>query len=151
MAFSMPSKRNWGSVLALAAAMACGNGNAAPGSPTAQSPTPPAPAPTFAALVFSKTAGFRHDSIPAGIAAIQQQGRQRGFLVDASEDAAVFADDSLAKYKVTVFLSTTGDILNDGQQAAFERYVRRGGGFVGIHSASDTEYGWPFYGALVGA
>ena len=107
--------------------------------------------PTFAILVFSKTEGFRHDSIPAGIAAIRQQGSARGFSIDATEDAAAFADDSLARYKVIVFLSTTGDVLNAAQQAAFERFIRRGGGFVGVHSATDTEYNWPFYGALVGA
>ena len=71
--------------------------------------------------------------------------------MDASEDAGTFADELLIKYKVVVFLSTTGDVLNTAQQAAFERYIRAGGGFVGIHSATDTEYDWPFYGALVGA
>ena len=116
--------------------------------------TPPGPSPvtpTFSTLVFSKTAGFRHDSIPAGINAIRQQGSARGFSVDASEDAGAFTDDSLAKYKVVVFLSTTGDVLNAAQEAAFERFIRRGGGFVGVHAATDTEYDWAFYGALVGA
>ena len=106
---------------------------------------------TFAVLVFSRTEGFRHDSIPAGIAAIRQQGSTRGFSIDATEDANAFTDDSLARYKAVVFLSTTGDVLNAGQQAAFERFVRGGGGFVGVHSAADTEYDWPFYGRLVGA
>src|SRR5205823_6561813 len=114
------------------------------------SAAPPVPA-TFAVLVFSKTAGFRHDSIPAGTAAIRQLGQQLGFSVEASEDAGIFADASLTKYKAVIFLSTTGDVLNDSQQAAFERYIRGGGGFVGVHSATDTEYDWPFYGALVGA
>jgi type 1 glutamine amidotransferase len=50
-----------------------------------------------------------------------------------------------------VFLSTTGDILNEGEQSAFEAYIKGGGGYVGIHSAADTEYDWPFYGELVGA
>jgi type 1 glutamine amidotransferase len=118
------------------------------------SQTPPGPspvAPTFSVLVFSKTAGFRHDSIPAGIEAVRRQGATRGFSVDASEDSGVFADDSLGKHKVIVFLSTTGDVLNASQEAAFERFIRRGGGFVGVHSASDTEYDWAFYGGLVGA
>ena len=121
---------------------------------SSQTPPPGGPSPVtpaFSILVFSKTAGFRHDSIPAGINAVRQQGSARGFSVDATEDANAFADDSLAKYKVVVFLSTTGDVLNAAQEAAFERFVRRGGGFVGIHSATDTEYDWPFYGALVGA
>lgn len=106
--------------------------------------------PAFSALVFSKTAGYRHDSISSGIAAIQALGEQNDFRVDASEDAAIFNDESLARYRVVVFLNTTGDIFNPGEQAAFERFVRRGGGFVGIHAASDTEYDWPWYGRLVG-
>src|SRR5690349_15184345 len=104
----------------------------------------------FTVLVFSKTTGFRHDSIPQGIAAIEALGAEHGFAVDSTEDAARFTDAALARYQVVAFLNTTGDILNAGEKAAFERYVRSGGGFVGIHSASDTEYGWPWYGRLVG-
>jgi len=107
--------------------------------------------PRFAVLVFSKTTGFRHDSIPHGIAAIKRLGADHGFSVDSTEDAARFTDVELPRYKVVVFLSTTGDILDDGQKAAFERYIRSGGGFAGIHSASDTEYQWAWYGRLVGA
>ena len=107
--------------------------------------------PRFAVLVFSKTTGFRHDSIPHGIAAIKTLGADHGFSVDSTEDAARFTDAELARFKVVVFLSTTGDILDDGQKAAFERYIRSGGGFAGIHSASDTEYQWAWYGRLVGA
>ena len=104
----------------------------------------------FSVLVFSKTAGYRHDSIPFGIAAIRALGEQDNFGVDASEDATIFNDESLAQYRVVVFLNTTGDIFNPGEQAAFERFVRHGGGFVGIHAASDTEYDWPWYGRLLG-
>jgi type 1 glutamine amidotransferase len=107
--------------------------------------------PRFTVLVFSKTTGFRHDSIPRGIAAIEALGAAHGFAVEATEDAARFSEAVLARYKVVVFLNTTGDILDAGEKAAFERYIRSGGGFVGIHSASDTEYGWPWYGRLVGA
>ena len=107
--------------------------------------------PALAVLVFSKTADYRHESIPAGIEAIRALGEQHGFAVDASEDAALFNDERLAKYRVVVFLNTTGHILDSDQQAAFERFIRRGNGFVGIHSASDTEYDWPWYGQLVGA
>jgi cytochrome c len=116
-----------------------------------QSPSSPSTAPTFSILVFSKTAGFRHDSIPAGIAAIRQQGSQRGFSAESSEDGSAFTDASLSRHKVVVFLSTTGDVLDSAQQEAFERFVRAGGGFIGIHSAADTEYDWPFYGRLIGA
>jgi type 1 glutamine amidotransferase len=106
--------------------------------------------PAFSVLVFSKTAGFRHDSIPAGIAAMQALGEQNNFWVDSTEDTSVFADESLVGYRAVIFLNTTGDVLDPGEQAAFERFIRRGGGFVGIHAASDTEYDWPWYGGLVG-
>jgi cytochrome c len=101
-------------------------------------------------MVFSKTAGFRHDSIPQGIAAIQQLGQQNGFDVTATEDSAQFTDANLATFDVVVFLSTTGDVLNDTQQGAFERYIKGGGGYVGIHAAADTEYGWDWYGQMLG-
>jgi type 1 glutamine amidotransferase len=107
--------------------------------------------PKFAALVFTKTTGWRHESIPAGISAIQALGAQQHFAVHASEDAAVFTRDHLARYRVVIFLNTTGDILDAEQQAALEGFIRQGGGFVGIHSATDTEYDWPWYGRLVGA
>jgi len=105
----------------------------------------------FAVLVFSKTAGYRHESIPAGIAAIRTLGAGKRFAVDATEDASVFNDEALAQYRVVVFLNTTGEVLDGEQEAAFERFIQSGGGFVGIHSATDTEYGWPWYGRLVGA
>ncbi|GAA3563373.1 hypothetical protein GCM10022419_050120 [Nonomuraea rosea] len=113
----------------------------------------PAPATAGAAyqvLVFSKTAGFRHDSIPAGVEAVRSLGTANGFTVTATEDASVFTAAGLANYRAVVFLSTTGDVLNDGQQAALQAYVD-GGGFAGVHAAADTEYGWPYYGQLVGA
>ena len=105
----------------------------------------------FKALVFSKTAGFRHQSIAAGISAFQQLAVEHSFTVEATEDASVFVDSTLAGYDVVVFLNTTGDVLNAAQQEAFERYIQTGGGFVGVHSAADTEYDWSFYGGLVGA
>ena len=107
--------------------------------------------PRFSVLVFSKTTGYRHDSIDEGVAAITALGAAHQFQVDATEDAAVFADAQLASYQVVIFLNTTGDVLNDQQQAAFERFIRGGGGFVGVHSATDTEYDWPWYHELVGA
>ncbi|MEU7825601.1 ThuA domain-containing protein [Catellatospora sp. NPDC049133] len=110
-----------------------------------------ADAAPFSVLVFSKTAGFRHDSIPTGVTAIRNLGTANGFTVDATEDATAFNDTNLARYAAVVFLSTTGDVLDGTQQAAFERYIRAGGGFAGVHAASDTEYGWAWYGSLVGA
>ena len=106
---------------------------------------------SVALLVFSRTVGFRHDSIPAGIAAIRALGAQNRLEVDATEAAETFSDAGLAKYRVVVFLNTTGAVLAADQHAALERFIRRGGGFVGIHSAADTEYDWPWYGKLVGA
>ena len=102
-------------------------------------------------LIFSKTAGFHHASIPAGIAAIIKLGQQNNFDVDTTVDANKFTYDNLKQYAAVIFLSTTGDVLNDAQQAEFEKYIRGGGGFVGVHSATDTEYNWPWYGNLVGA
>lgn len=102
-------------------------------------------------LVFSKTEGFRHASIPAGIKAIQQLGAENGFDVDTTENAARFTEDSLSQYSAVIFLNTTGDVLDNRQEADFERYIQAGGGYVGIHSATDTEYGWPWYGKLAGA
>jgi cytochrome c len=119
-------------------------------SPAARADEPPATT-AFTVLVFSKTTGFRHDSIPDGIAAIKSLGAEHGFAVEATEDSGHFTDATLSRFKLIVFLSTTGDVLGHEQKAAFQRYIRSGGGFVGIHSASDTEYGWPWYGRLVGA
>jgi type 1 glutamine amidotransferase len=107
--------------------------------------------PAFTILVFTKTAGFRHDSISAGLAAIQALGNKHNFHVHVNEDAIVFSDNHLARYRCVVFLNTTGDILDSDAQAAFERFIRRGGGFVGVHAAADTESEWPWYGKLLGA
>lgn len=103
------------------------------------------------ALVFSRTQAYRHESIPTGVKALTELGKQRGWQVTATEDATAFSDAGLAPFNVVVFLSTTGDVLDDAQQAAFERFIRAGNGYVGIHAASDTEYDWPWYGQLVGA
>jgi type 1 glutamine amidotransferase len=106
---------------------------------------------TLAVLVFSKTVAYRHESISEGVRALEEIGRELGWTVTATEDASVFSDEGLAGFDAVVFLMTTGDVLDPSQQAAFERYINKGKGYVGVHSASDTEYDWPFYGALVGA
>ncbi|MFT5998310.1 MAG: cytochrome c [Neolewinella sp.] len=102
-------------------------------------------------LVFSKTEGFRHESIGAGIAALTKMAAEKGLEVTFTEDAKVFTDASLRNCRAVVFLNTTGDVLNPKQQIAFERYIQAGGGYVGIHAATDTEYEWPWYGQLAGA
>jgi cytochrome c len=109
------------------------------------------PAPRFRALVFSRTTGYRHEAIPSALDAIRQLAQTHDFAVDATEDPSIFADSTLARYQVVIFALTTGDVLSDAEQGAFERFVRSGRGFVGIHSASDTEYQWAWYGGLVGA
>lgn len=102
-------------------------------------------------LVFTKTAGFVHSSIETGKAAVQKLGAENNFDVDTTSNAAWFTEDSLKKYAAVIFLNTTGNVLEGRQEAAFERYIQSGGGFVGVHSATDTEYDWGWYGRLVGA
>jgi len=102
-------------------------------------------------LVFSKTAGYRHASIDTGKLAIMKLGEENNFIVDTTEDASKFTEDNLKKYAAIVFLSTTGNVLNAKQEAAFERFIQAGGGFTGIHSATDTEYDWIWDARLVGA
>ncbi len=101
-------------------------------------------------LVFSKTDGYRHASIPVGQQAIMEMGQRDGFLVDTTENAEDFNEENLSRYSAVIFLNTTLDVLNYQQQSKFERYIQAGGGFVGIHGAADTEYQWPWYGKLVG-
>jgi type 1 glutamine amidotransferase len=102
-------------------------------------------------LVFTKTAGFRHDSIPIGRQTIMDIGFQRGWSVTFTENAAVFDSKQLKQFDAVVFLSTTGSILDDKEKKALVGFIHGGGGFAGVHAASDCEYDWPWYGKLVGA
>lgn len=103
-------------------------------------------------LVFSKTAGFRHSSaISEGKKLIERLGKEHDFSVDTSENPALFTGEGLSKYDALVFLCTTGDLFDAKQKEAFQSFVESGGGFMGIHSATDTEHAWPWYGKLVGA
>lgn len=106
---------------------------------------------SFRVLVFHKTTGFRHQSIPAGIEALRELGGGSGFEVLATEDASIFTASELEPFDAIVFMNTTGDVLNDEQQAAMEEFIEAGKGFVGVHSAADTEYDWPWYESLIGA
>src|ERR1700741_1226640 len=113
--------------------------------------TTAAHAEQFSVLLYSKTAGWHHESIPQGVQSIRNLGQLHDFTVFWTEDASrVFKDDELKKYKAVIFLSTTGDALTDEQQAPWDRYTKAGGGFVGIHAAADTEYNWPWYTKMVG-
>ena len=140
----------------IAVAFAAASGAEAMQSPPAAATPAPAQAPVTATaalprlLVFSRTAGFRHASIPDGIRAVTEIGAGR-WTVDATEDSSVFTSANLKNYRAVVFLSTTGDVLDDAQQKAFEEYIHAGGAWVGVHAASDTEYDWPWYGKLAGA
>ncbi|MBQ1020905.1 ThuA domain-containing protein [Micromonospora sp. D93] len=130
-----------GAAMAALAVIAC----TTPATPASAADAP------YDVLVFSKTAGFRHDAIPVGIQTIRDLGAANNFTVTATEDAAAFTTSNLNQYEAVVFLNTTGDVLNASQQTAFESYIGSGRGYVGVHAAADTEYDWPFYGNLVGA
>ena len=101
-------------------------------------------------LVFTKTAGFHHSSIPNGAEAIMKLGAQNNFQVDTTSDASMITEDTLKKYAALVFLHTTGNLFNAQEQSDLERYIQAGGGFVGIHAAADANYDWHWYGRLVG-
>lgn len=113
-------------------------------------PTTVSPGPTEV-LVYHRTEGFRHQSIEAGIAAFEELGSRSGYEVTPTEDPSMFSPDGLEPFHVIVFLNTTGDVLDEAQQNAMEDFISSGRGFVGVHSAADTEYDWAWYGELVGA
>ncbi len=102
-------------------------------------------------LIFSKTTGFRHDSIEPGQEALTEWANRRGYSTSVTEDADYFTAGNLSGYDAVVFMNTSGTLFNSSQREAFEGYIRNGGGYVGVHAASDTEYDWPWYGELVGA
>ena len=105
----------------------------------------------FAVLVFTRTTGFRHASIDDGVAAIRRLGAANGFTVEATEDPTQIQDATLGRFRAVVFLSSTGDPLDQAQRAALERWVEGGGGWIGVHAAADAFYDWPWYGELLGA
>jgi len=114
---------------------------------------PRRPAPTFdsvppalpalarpAVLIISKTNGYRHDSIAAAVPAIERLVKARGWNSFATENAAIFNLRDLAKFDVIVFANASGDIYTPDQRAAFQAFLARGGGFVGLHSAGDGSH-----------
>ncbi|WND02715.1 ThuA domain-containing protein [Temperatibacter marinus] len=112
--------------------------------------TMPASASQFKVLLFTKTAGWHHETIHDGVSALKLMAKNHDFTLEWHEDSNRITDDFLKSFDVIVFLSTTGDIFNADQQAAMEKFIRSGKGFVGIHAASDTEYDWPWYQKLIG-
>jgi len=104
----------------------------------------------FKALLVTITNGWRHESVHAGVLAIQQLGVRNFFDVVYFDDPHSFTDKFLEQFQLIIFLNTTGDIFDSTQKKVMERFIQSGKGFVGIHSASDTEYGWEWYTKLVG-
>ena len=105
-------------------------------------------------LVFSKTKGFHHTSIAVGNAAIQKLGAENNFDVDTTTDASKFNAANLKQYAAIVFLSTTGlstQLFTEDEKAALKQYIEHGGGYVGVHAATDCCYDWQWYGNLSGA
>src|SRR5215204_1133784 len=104
----------------------------------------------FKVLVFTRAAGEQHASTAAGVKAIKDLGKEQQFIVNATADPTEFRADRLEQFRAVVFLNTSGDVLDDAQQAAFEDYYRDGGGFVGVHSAIETEPSWAFLTEVLG-
>lgn len=105
----------------------------------------------FKALVFSKTKGFRHQSIPDGVVALKKLARDNVFQIYTTEDEDFITDKNLDSFDVIILMSTTGTIFNSEQKRSIEKFVQSGKGIVGIHSATDTEYEWEWYTKLIGA
>jgi type 1 glutamine amidotransferase len=102
-------------------------------------------------LIFAKTAGYHHNSIEKAMPILHDACARKNVLADTTRKDLDITPTSLKKYKAVIFLNTTGDILDDDQQKTIEDYVKAGGGFVGIHAATDTEVDWPWYNKMVGA
>lgn len=101
-------------------------------------------------LIYTRTAGYRHDSIPAAIAAVRELAADAGLAADATEDPQEFSGLNLSRYTVVAFVSTSGEVLTDDGRAALADWVRDGGGFVGVHGAATTEPAWDFFRDLIG-
>ncbi|KAJ7039576.1 trehalose utilization-domain-containing protein [Mycena alexandri] len=102
-------------------------------------------------LVYTATLGFRHDSIPTAVEALNNQTATINVAFDHTEDQTQFNDQNLAKYDAIMFVSTTGEVLDDSGKTAFQNYLNLGGNFVGVHSCSDSLVNTTFYGKEVGA
>lgn len=104
----------------------------------------------YKVLLVTTTRGWHHEALHSGVLAIQQLGVRHHFDVVLWEDPNGFTDKFLSPFSVVIFLHTTGDIFDSAQQKVMERFIRSGKGYVGVHSASDTEYNWDWYTKLVG-
>lgn len=104
----------------------------------------------FKALIITTTRGWHHESLHYGVVALHKLAEQNNFDLELMQDPNSINDKYLANFQVVIFLCTTGDIFDSAQQKVFERYIQSGKGYVGVHSASDTEYDWDWYNKLVG-
>jgi uncharacterized protein len=104
----------------------------------------------FKALIVTTTNGWHHESLHSGVIALKEMAARNFFDAVLFEDPKSFNDRFLEQFQVVIFLNTTGDVFNPEQQKALEKFIQSGKGFVGIHSASDTEYDWEWYTKLVG-
>ena len=109
-------------------------------------------------LVFSKTAGFRHGSIPTGVEAMKQMGKSTGaFEVTATEDDSFFEPEKLKDFDAVLFLNTTGEVFKSKEAGREERlkkslvdFVKSGKGLIGTHSATDTYKKWKDFNDMMG-
>lgn len=99
----------------------------------------------------SDSKGYIHDNIASSVAAIRKMGAENAFAVDASDDPGVFTTANLRQYSTIVFANTNNEAFaNDQQREAFQKYIRSGGGLVGIHSATGSERNWPYFWLVMG-
>jgi PKD repeat protein/glucose/arabinose dehydrogenase len=101
----------------------------------------------YSVLVFTKGAT---GNVAEGVAGLRALATASEVTFDVTDDASKFNDSNLAKYRAVVFLNNAGELLDDDQQASFERYFRGGGGFLGIHSAIEAEPSWSFLTDVLG-
>jgi uncharacterized protein len=95
--------------------------------------------------------GYVHDNIATSIETIKKMGAENSFDVVASDDPKLFTDATLKQYAAIVFSNSNNEAFeNDAQREAFQRYVRAGGGVVGIHSATGSERKWPYFWSVIG-
>lgn len=104
--------------------------------------------PPLSVIVLSETLGYRHGSISAGKAALTRLALENGWALELTEDSSRLLD--LSGRHVVVFLHTTLDVLDTEQEASLRAFLEGGGGWVGLHSAADTEFDWPFFRDVVG-
>ncbi|KAL3427585.1 glycosyl hydrolase [Phlyctema vagabunda] len=102
-------------------------------------------------LIVTKTAGYRHDSIPSGIELVTSIANENKWTVTATEDTSIFTAEGLSNYTSLVFIHTTGDFLEVSESEALYQYLINGGSWLGIHAAGDFGNGLPsWYNTLVG-